>query len=681
MTSNYRRVALGVVVVCFIAAINLSQEKLTLGPVVPSEEEIAKNVHYAGQQQQQQQTVVKSESEDGPDDSASEDQANEVETDDVVEEPAGDDDDAGQESAGEDDADDTDAGEDGDDGYVSEDNADTTDNADDDNASEAADAADDENASEDDANAGDVENTNEDENATDAGDVENASEVTDATDVGEVENAVEDESATEVEKNVNEEEDNGKIDEEAGEETTISEETVGNGESNDNEEIVDGTENELNENTGDSVEDNSESSGVNTDETNEGSGDNVDETNEDHGNKEEVSGGSDDADEGGKSKNQLRDQCDDEESSNRWSDREWPASTVQSLVNCDLSDTKCTYFYPANFFDAKCGLGKKFSKYVEQIEKKRMNGTLWNNMPSVGFPTITMDRVCFDETGRRVELEDGTKSTKETDELHNIGLQKNDDGSRCMTERLSFLHVHKSGGSSLHAAFNAFNRSPSAQVHRHKFYTPSSLPIPPSEAESHHRQKAGKSVEHATKYPTGQFNSEQHVIFALMRDPTERFISSMGQAMGANGSTANRVGPKISQACIDAESTPASTLKCVAKYVKDHTFWVELHFTPQVLDISFATLYKDVPIAIFPFTEIKTVLDYFGKGNIQFRNGKSERYRTDKVLTDMTVDDYDDESLQIVCELYEMDVLMARSVGIEIPRCDPHIPHKYEFER
>jgi len=669
MTSNYRRVALGVIVVCFIAAINLSQEKLTLGSVVPSAEEVAANVHYTGQQ-----GVVKSKSADGPDESASEDQTNEV-NDNATEEPTGKGEDAGQESAGEDDADAGDnenASEDaGDDNNVGDQtNAGDDDNAsedaeDDDNASE--DAGDDENASED---AGYVENevnasedTGNDENA---GGDENASEDAGVGENPKDENASEDQNATEDDKSVNEEEDNGEFGEGAGKES--SKENVGNEESNDNEESVEETEKEANDHSG------------STDETREVSGENMDETNEGSGDTDETSEGSDEADEGGKSKNQLQDQCDDE-SNNRWSDREWPASSVQSLVNCDLSDSKCVYFYPANFFDSKCGLGKNFSKYVEQIERKRLNGTLWNNMPAVGFPSLTMDRLCLDETGGRVELEDDKKNTKETDELSDIGLHKNDDGSKCMTERISFLHVHKSGGSSLHSAFNAISRSRSAQVHRHKFFSPSRLPIPPDEAEDRERQKARKSLEQATKYPTGQFNSEQHVIFALMRDPTERFISSMGQAMGANGSGLNGVGPKIRKACIDPESTPASTLKCVAKYVKDHTFWVELHFTPQVLDMSFATLYKDIPLAIFPFTQIKTVLDYFGKGDVKVRNGKSETYRTDKVLTDMTVDDYDDESLQIVCELYEMDVLMARSVGIEIPRCDPHIPHKYDFKK
>ena len=164
-----------------------------------------------------------------------------------------------------------------------------------------------------------------------------------------------------------------------------------------------------------------------------------------------------------------------------------------------------------------------------------------------------------------------------------------------------------------------------------------------------------------------------------MRDPTERFISSIGQALGATGSTGNHIGPILRKACI--KETSKETLKCLAHYVQDHGFWIELHFTPQVVDISFTTMWQDVPIAIFPFKELKTILTYFGRGNVHGRNGSGKGYRSDDVLTNMSVDDYDEESLRVVCEIYEMDVRMQRSLGIEVPRCDPFIPHTYKFQQ
>lgn len=39
------------------------------------------------------------------------------------------------------------------------------------------------------------------------------------------------------------------------------------------------------------------------------------------------------------------------------------------------------------------------------------------------------------------------------------------------------------------------------------------------------------ALGNATKYPDQRFEANQHVIFAAVRDPTERFISSIGQGM------------------------------------------------------------------------------------------------------------------------------------------------------
>ena len=47
------------------------------------------------------------------------------------------------------------------------------------------------------------------------------------------------------------------------------------------------------------------------------------------------------------------------------------------------------------------------------------------------------------------------------------------------------------------------------------------------------------SLKHATHYPSSKFEPEDHVMFAVVRDPTERFISSIGQAMGGMGSKRN----------------------------------------------------------------------------------------------------------------------------------------------
>mmetsp|Transcript_15433 Transcript_15433/g.29107 ORF Transcript_15433/g.29107 Transcript_15433/m.29107 type:complete len:456 (+) Transcript_15433:68-1435(+) len=380
------------------------------------------------------------------------------------------------------------------------------------------------------------------------------------------------------------------------------------------------------------------------------------------------------------SKGQLFYNCSKTDSS-RWSNRPHRKSRVNSLFNCDKEDAFCEYYYPANFFDTECGLGKEFSYHIDDAKAKKLNGTLWNFMPSIGFPTLTMNDTCLELTTKSLSnqvhfLENNFKIGEFTT-LHNIGHYE-ENGFRCFTERLSFLHVHKAGGSSLHSAFNFMSSSKTSALARHKFFTPSTKPFAPKESSRIVQPNNSMinltldSLSHATRYPDKIFDEKQHIIFAVVRDPTERFISSIGQALGAVGSGGNHIAPTLKQACI--KETSAETLKCLAHYVRDHGFWIELHFTPQVIDISFTTMWQDVPVAVFPFKHLKTILSHFGREDVKVRDGSNENYRSHPVLTEMSVKDYDEESLQLVCEIYEMDVRMQRSLGFEVPRCDPFIP-------
>ena len=56
---------------------------------------------------------------------------------------------------------------------------------------------------------------------------------------------------------------------------------------------------------------------------------------------------------------QQRDGYEDQQQTERWSERTRIKSKVRSIFNCDNLNEGCLgYFYPANFFDEECGLGK-----------------------------------------------------------------------------------------------------------------------------------------------------------------------------------------------------------------------------------------------------------------------------------------------------------------------------------
>jgi hypothetical protein len=324
--------------------------------------------------------------------------------------------------------------------------------------------------------------------------------------------------------------------------------------------------------------------------------------------------------------------------------RNRPLSSVDSIFNCDLPNATCTYYYPSNFFDSDCGLGRHFRQQIlHDTQAKMKNHTLWINMPAIGFPTL------------RIHSQQ-ERSTSET----------NISSTPLAGEHLSFIHVHKAGGSSLHDAFNTLSTNNRAKLIRHRWWSPGQID------DLLMLEKTRTDLQHAITYPSSlPFESDKHVIFAVVRNPVERFISSIGQAFGAPGSN-GAVAQELSNKCI--KETSKETLRCVIDHIKEHSFFVELHFSPQVLDLSFTTMFEDVPIAVFPFQELPNVLKYLGlEQSHKRRDGSQSNYRPHAILKNMTMDDYDGDMMKDICEIYKVDVIMQRSMGIEVPQCDPFI--------
>ena len=517
----------------------------------------------------------------------------------------------------------------------------------------------------------------------------------------------------------------------------------------------------------------------------------------------------------------------------RWSSkaqlRAYQSTISTSKFNCFLNTTLCVYYYPADFFDADCGLGTILRTNSETttdtnnhnngrdllhtLQQLQANNTLWNygGQPGIGFPTLTMNQTCFpldndndnEDAGNTTSA--GAVAAQATPNHHHdlhyattlqdIGTRSYT-GSRtgttttCVTERITMLHVHKAGGSSLHAVFTNIAQhgrrrtTTTAYQKRHKFFTPSeSVPgrqhrkrqkqdkkkqqmkllqetttttnqrhrrlqhqqqqqqqvqqqqmhrgmakmtQPPQQQQEpastpvsaipNFRNLSGSNSintrvyeealqdlrQHATTYPLHEYLPQQHIIIAIVRDPLSRFISSIGQALGAVGSALNPHGQHLLAQCVvdgdngdngdnvkeASTSIPPTTnnatqiLSCIAQYILQHGYWeVDVHFTPQVLEISFATLYQDVPVGIFAFDTLPTVLEYFGQTNGQqytkVRDGTTQGYRKHPVLSSMTVHDYNADTIRMVCTIYELDVRMLRSlglIGLEVPLCDPYLP-------
>lgn len=363
-------------------------------------------------------------------------------------------------------------------------------------------------------------------------------------------------------------------------------------------------------------------------------------------------------------------------------------SDADSIFNCDPSGTNitsiCQYYYPAAFWDSMCGMGREFRYMIDELEAQRKNLSLWKDMPHVGFMTLSLKNACIvNETIRSRRRR--RQNPRNTLLKHNLtgpalGQSRPDKWRRCIMERISSIHVHKAGGSSLFHMLNTLGSAfpNNSTLRRYKHHWGTITPI----AQNRTEREVISALQHATHYPTDKFAPHQHIMFTTVRDPVDRFISSVGQAVGGNGSQKNKVGKVIINECqLDSQIYPNVTttdaLRCVANYVKENTFWVELHFTPMALDMAFATLWQDVPVAVFHFRHVSTIMAYLGRKNTHMRNSLNNRYRSVIAFRNASADDLDEYTLELVCHMYEVDVLMMRSLGYETPRCYKYLGQKH----
>lgn len=104
-------------------------------------------------------------------------------------------------------------------------------------------------------------------------------------------------------------------------------------------------------------------------------------------------------------------------------------------------------------------------------------------------------------------------------------------------------------------------------------------------------------LDGAVKYQAN-WRAEHHTVFDVACEPNERFISSIGQATRDIRSIRNGAEKRLMEGCI--KKTAPTTLQCFLNLVKNKGTWIEVHFTPTALEISFLAMYKDTPVAVFP---------------------------------------------------------------------------------
>jgi len=314
---------------------------------------------------------------------------------------------------------------------------------------------------------------------------------------------------------------------------------------------------------------------------------------------------------------------------------------------------------------------------IEYMESQRIKRDLWKGGPPIVLPWVSLHpgiKPNGKPPGRTIPLP---------------------------THNLSMVHVHKTGGTSLVTAFSSLSSKRDVNGKRMMTYQPALLRRRPrtkkirsalkeriqkrehaieldsNSSSPKYRTESSAFLDGAVKYRR-YWSEREHTLFAVVRDPAERFISAIGQATGASGSSNNGVAAWLRDECV--KNTGRETLRCFVDVMMKNGTWIEVHFTPMVLEISFATMYKDIPVAVFPFIEVPTLMyELNQRPGVKKKDGKKKGFRQSEVLTDLTVDQYDEGTLRDLCKIYEVDTLFLHHIGYET-KCDPYVIFKLTNE-
>lgn len=124
------------------------------------------------------------------------------------------------------------------------------------------------------------------------------------------------------------------------------------------------------------------------------------------------------------------------------------------------------------------------------------------------------------------------------------------------------------------------------------------------------------------------------------------------------------MGRSLREEC-SGRDTSREALRCFVDLVRRNTTWIELHFAPMAVEISFATTYRDVPVAVFPFGEVPSLLYKLdAEPGERRKDGRERVFCREGVLGNLSVADYDDDVLRTLCGIYAVDVLLLRHIGM-----------------
>lgn len=357
---------------------------------------------------------------------------------------------------------------------------------------------------------------------------------------------------------------------------------------------------------------------------------------------------------------------------------------IDVMFDCDKPKSYCRYFSPYEFF--RNGPGYDFLD--------EYNRTLGGN--NENLPAITTLR----------SWPRNLNNNKKSNTALSVLLPYRNTANKYQS--LSFVHCHKAGGSTVIAAIH---RAASAAVvanNKMKKREPKKAVgnSAPTDKEDEEvvvnvttykyaigpTSKQDKIVNGRRRYefikmvadqpPPTASEHERHIVFSVIRDPVERFISGIQQVMHYHDD--------LRTTCLD-ENSARNTIQCSINFVSGigktsnnnnyqyKKYLGDVHLQPMVSHFrvfdQFPTINR---IRVFQLEKHITYLsqDFLAGSNnsnkmiIHERNSRNDVTKaTSQVLSKMSTNDCTFEMIQSICNLYAIDVAMMDYLGIPTPYC------------
>mmetsp|Transcript_18596 Transcript_18596/g.25801 ORF Transcript_18596/g.25801 Transcript_18596/m.25801 type:complete len:442 (+) Transcript_18596:139-1464(+) len=176
----------------------------------------------------------------------------------------------------------------------------------------------------------------------------------------------------------------------------------------------------------------------------------------------------------------------------------------------------------------------------------------------------------------------------------------------------------------------------------------------------------------------------RNIVFAVMRNPVQRFISAMGEVMSSRGTSRCVECKKYLEPCLSDVDGLTSTsapdvLLCTLQSIKTNGFFNE-HLVPHAMFLTRLLNGNDIEIAVFPLEHLDNIVSEFGvenaiKANPRTRKNVDADNPTGLVENFLSIlkdssSEVNAKIIREICSVYAVDVSIMKYLGFPVKYCD-----------